>query len=243
MTALPPWVREGTNDNILERIKNPEIQERIKMDIEVGIEGWESWIQNNGFHNIFIASVKNEYWKDTAGKSITEITKMKNISDDITTFFRILIENELAVQVTIESMSEDDIRRIMVGRYHMVGTDGTGIPAAFTADAYHPRFFGTYPRILGKYVREENLITLEQAIRKMTSFPAQRLGLKNRGLIIEGNWADLVIFDADKVRDTATFENPYQLPEGIPYVIVNGVIVIDNGKKNRKAPGRVIRRA
>jgi N-acyl-D-amino-acid deacylase len=241
-TALPPWVREGTNDDILERIKKLEIQEQIKKDIEVGIESWESWIQNNGFHNIFIASVTSESWKDTPGKNIPEITLLKDISDDITTFFRLLIENELGVQVTIKSMSEDDIRRIMTGIYQMVGTDGAGIPAAFSAGAYHPRFFGTYPRILGKYVRDEKLLTLEQAIRKMTSFPAQRLGLKDRGLIIEGNWADLVIFDADRVRDTATFEDPYQLPEGIPYVFVNGVIVIENGKKNKKAPGRVIRR-
>lgn len=241
-TTLPPWVREGTNDDILERIKKPEIQEKIKKDIKAGIEGWESWIQNNGFHNIFIASVTSESWKDTPGKNISEITKFRGSSDDITTLFRLLIENELGVQVTIRSMSEDDIQRIMTGRYQMVGTDGAGIPAAFSAGAYHPRFFGTYPRILGKYVRDEKLLTIEQAIRKMTSFPAQRLGLKDRGLIFEGNWADLVILDLNKVRDTATFEDPYQLPEGIPHVIVNGVIVIENGKKNRKAPGRVIRR-
>ena len=241
-TALPPWVREGSNKEILERIKNPEIQEQIKKDIETGIEGWESWIGDNGFHNIFIASVIREYWKDAPGKNIAQITKLKNIPDDITTLFRLLIENELAVQVTIKSMSEDDIRRILTGRYHMVGTDGAGIPAAFSAGAYHPRFFGTYPRILGRYVRDEQLLVLEQAIRKMTSFPAQRLGLKDRGLIFEGNWADVVIFDPNKVRDTATFEDPYQLPEGIPYVIVNGVIVIENGKKNKKAPGKVIRR-
>ena len=241
-TALPPWVREGTNDNILERIKNPEIQERIKKDIEVGIEGWDSWIQNNGFHNIFIASVTSEYWKDTHGKNIPEITKLKDISDDITTFFRLLIENDLGVQVTIKSMSEDDIRRIMMSRYQMVGTDGAGIPAAFSAGAYHPRFFGTYPRILGKYVREEKILTLEQAIRKMTSFPAQRLGLQDRGLVREGNWADLVIFDPDKVIDKATYEQPYQLPEGIPYVLVNGVIAVERGKKNRKSPGKLIRR-
>ncbi|MFX0074785.1 MAG: amidohydrolase family protein [Candidatus Hermodarchaeota archaeon] len=241
-TALPPWAREGTNEDILERIKKLEIQEQIKKDIKIGIEGWESWIQNNGFHNIFISIVNNENWSDAVGKSITEITKMKNISDELTTFFRILIENELAVDITIRSMAEDDIRRIMKNKYQMVGTDGAGIPAAFSAGAYHPRFFGTYPRILGKYVREEKLITLEQAIRKMTSYPAQRLGLKDRGVIVEGNWADLVIIDADKVRDTATFEDPYQLPEGIPHVIVNGVIVIENGKKNKKAPGKVIRR-
>ena len=242
MTALPPWAREGSNEDILEHIKKPEIQEKIKQDIETGIEGWESWIKNNGFHNIFISTVGSEKWKDTASKSITEITKLRNFPDDFTTFFQILIDNNLSVNITIRSMAEDDIRRIMVGRYHMVGTDGAGIPAAYSAGAFHPRFFGTYPRILGKYVREEKLLLLEEAIRKMTSFPAQRLGLKDRGLIMERYWADIVIFDPDKVKDTATFEDPYQLPEGIPCVIVNGVIVIENGKKNKKAPGKVIRR-
>ncbi|GAJ18182.1 unnamed protein product, partial [marine sediment metagenome] len=133
-------------------------------------------------------------------------------------------------------------RRIMTSRYQMVGTDGFGIPASFSAGAYHPRCFGTYPRVLGKYVREEKIMTLEQAIRKMTSFPAQRLRLQDRGLVIEGNWADIVIFNPDKIIDKGTYEQPYQLPEGIPHVIVNGVIVVQNGKKNKKSPGIVIRR-
>jgi N-acyl-D-aspartate/D-glutamate deacylase len=124
----------------------------------------------------------------------------------------------------------------------MIGTDGFGVPASFSVGAYHPRCFGTYPRILGKYVRDDKILTLEQAIRKMTSFPAQRLGLRNRGLIKEGFWADIVIFNPLKVRDKATYEKPYQLPEGIPHVVVNGTVVIENGKKNKKAPGSVIRR-
>ncbi len=242
MAALPPWVREGENEDILNRIKKPEIQERIRKEVKDGIKGWENWIRDEGFHNMFISTVNYENWKDIITKNITEITKIKGLSDDFDTFFDLLIDNKLGVQITIKCMGEEDIRRIMVSRYQMFGTDGSGVPAAISSGAYHPRFFGTYPRILGKYVREEKVLTLEQAIRKMSSFPAQRLGIHDRGLIREENWADIVIFDPDKVIDKATYEQPYQLPEGIPYVIVNGVIVVERGKKNRKAPGKVIRR-
>lgn len=242
MTALPPWVREGKNEEILNRIKKLEIQERIRKEIKDGIKGWENWIHDEGFHNIFISTVINDNWKDIIAKNITEITKIKGLSDDFDTFFNLLIDNELSVMITIQSMGEEDILRIMTSRYQMVGTDGFGFPAAFSSGAFHPRCFGTYPRILGKYVREEKILTLEQAVRKMSSFPAQRLGLHDRGLVREGNWGDIVIFDPDKVIDKATYEQPYQLPEGIPYVIVNGVIVVEKGKKNKKAPGKVIRR-
>ncbi len=240
-TALPPWARKGSHDDILERIKDPEIQERIKNDVEKGIEGWENWIRDEGMKNLYIATVNSDKWKDVVGKNLTEITQIKGKSDDWETYFQLLIDNELGVMITIESMGEEDIRRIMTSRYQMVGTDGFGFPASFSAGAYHPRCFGTYPRVLGKYVREEKIMTLEQAIRKMTSFPAQRLRLQDRGLVLEGNWADIVIFNPDKIIDKGTYEQPYQLPEGIPHVIVNGVIVVQNGKKNKKSPGIVIR--
>lgn len=242
MTALPPWVREGKNEDILNRIKKTKIQERIRKDVKEGIEGWENWIRDDGFQNLYISTVTHDNWKDIISKNITEITKLKGFADDIDTFFNLLIDNELSVMTTIQDKGEEDIRRIMTSRYQMVGTDGSGVPASFSAGAFHPRFFGTYPRILGKYVREEKVLTLEQAIRKMTSFPAQRLGLQDRGLIREGNWADLVIFDPNKVIDKATYEQPYQLPEGIPYVFVNGVVAVERGKKNKKAPGKVILR-
>jgi N-acyl-D-amino-acid deacylase len=240
-TALPPWVREGDNETILERIKDPDIQKEIISNVEEGIEGWENWIQNEGMKNIYISTVISDKWKDTPTLNIPEITKIKGMADDWETFFALLIDNNLSVGITIESMGEEDIRRIMTGRYHMVGTDGFGIPGAFSSGAYHPRCFGTYPRILGKYVRDEKVLTLENAIRKMSSFPASKLGLQDRGLLLEGMWADIVLFDPLKVNDKATYENPYQRPEGIPYVIVNGTIVIKDGIKNKKAPGKVLK--
>ena len=124
----------------------------------------------------------------------------------------------------------------------MFGTDGAAIPNVPTLGKFHPRFYGTYPRVLGKYVREENILTLEDAIRRMTSFPAQKLGLKDRGLLKEGNLADIVLFNPDTVIDKATFDDPHQFPEGIPHVIVNGIIVVENYKQLRKYPGKVMRR-
>jgi N-acyl-D-amino-acid deacylase len=241
-SALPPWALEGDNKKVMERIKDPETRKKIKKDIEKGIKGWENWIRDIKFKNIYISAVSKEEWKDVAAKNISEITRIRVLSDDWETFFTLLIENELGVTVTLECQGEEDIRRIMTSRYQMVGTDGFGIPASFSVGAFHPRCFGTYPRVLGKYVREEKVLTLEQAIRKMTSFPAQRLGLQDRGLLLEGHWADIVLFNPDIVKDKATYEKPYQLPEGIPHVIVNGVIVVQDGKKNKKAPGIVIKR-
>ncbi|MHA1802989.1 MAG: N-acyl-D-amino-acid deacylase family protein [Promethearchaeota archaeon] len=241
-TALPGWAREGTKTEILERIRNPEIQARIRKEVEEGLLQGENWIKDERFENIYISSVSKKEWEDVMGKSISEITKMKNFKDDWETFFKLIIENELAVMVTIESMGEEDIRRIMTSRYQMVGTDGFGIPVAFSRGAFHPRCFGTYPRVLGKYVREEKLLTLEQAIRKMTSFPAQRIGIQDRGLLIENSWADIVIFNPDTIRDRATYERPYQTPEGISHVLVNGVVMIKDGKQSKKKPGMIIRR-
>jgi N-acyl-D-amino-acid deacylase len=242
VSTLPPWVREGEIDEILERIKKPENQIRIKSELEEYFESFENWIKENGFSNLYISSCSSKEWSGIAGKSISEITKIKGFSDDWETFFKLLINNELGVTVTIESMGEEDIRRIMTSRYQMIGTDGFGIPVSFSSGAFHPRCFGTYPRILGKYVREEKLLTLEQAIRKMTSFPAQRLGLQDRGLLLENYWADIVIFNPDTIIDKATYENPYQIPEGISYVLVNGQIVVKNGKQNKKKPGVIIKR-
>lgn len=242
VTTLPPWAREGDLEEIVIRLKNPDTQERIKKEVvkDVKYEGWENWIKNNGFDRLYISLVTTKKWKDLEGKSISEITRIKGKKDDWETLFELLLDEELGVQITLESMGEDDIRRIMTSKYQMVGTDGLGIPHDPSLGMFHPRFYGTYPRILGKYVREEKVLTLEDAIRKMTSFPAQRLGLQDQGLLKENMWADIVIFDPDTVVDKATYEEPHQFPEGITHVIVNGEIVVEDGKQLNRYPGKVL---
>jgi len=237
--SLPPWVREGDNEEVKTRLQDPELKEKIKREIIEDLGDWENLVKEDGFDRIFVASAPTERWKDILGKSIIEITKIKDYKDEWETYFELLLDDP---QITSEGQGEEDIRRIMASPYQMIGTDGAGIPNLPALGAFHPRFYGTYPRILGKYVREEKILTLEDAIRRMTSFPAQRLGLKDRGLIREGMCADIVMFNPDTVIDKATFEDTHQFPEGIPHVIVNGVIVVENNKQNRKRPGKVLRR-
>ena len=245
ITVLPPWVHLGGFEKLLERLRNPEDRDRIKKDITEGIEGWENWIKDGGFECIYIASVKTEKWRNMEGRNLTEITQLKEKADEWQTLFDILIDEKGEVAITIESMGEDDICRIMTGRYTMVGTDAWGVAptGVFGYGKPHPRYYGTYPRILGKYVREEGLLTLEDAIRRMTSFPAQRMGILDRGLLREGMWADIVVFDPDKVIDKATFSEPHQFPEGILHVLVNGESVVENERQTEKLPGKTLRRA
>ncbi len=241
-TTLPAWAREGGNEKILERLKNSELREKIKNDIMEDQNKWESWIKAVGFDHIFITFAKSKNWKDIEGLDISEITKIKGKADDWETYFDILIDEKADVSITIEGMDEEDIRRIMKGRYHMVGTDAMAMMHLPGFKINHPRAYGTYPKILGKYVRDEQVLTLEDAIRKMTSFPAQRIGLRDRGLLRENYWADIVIFDPKTVKDNATFQEPHQFPTGIEHVLVNGVIVVENEQQKRKYPGKVLRR-
>lgn len=242
-TSLPPWALEGGREKTLERIKDKEMRAKIKKDITEGLEGWENWIKNVGFEAIYISMVHTDKWRDIRGKSISQITDLKGFQNDWETYFQILMDENLDISITIGSMSEEDVRRIMKSKYQMVGTDGAGIPAVKGLGAVHPRMFGTYPRFIAKYVRGENILSLEEMIRKMTSFPAQKLELRDRGIIREENWADIVIFDKRKIKDNATYDNPHQFSSGINYVIVNGEIVVIKGKQRRKYPGKVLRRS
>jgi N-acyl-D-amino-acid deacylase len=244
ITALPPWVHVGGIESLLERLRKSEYRERIKRDCDVGIEGWENWIRDDGFESIYIASVKTEKWRPMEGKSLTDITQLKGYRDEWETLFEILIDEKGEATATMESMNEEDIRRIMRGRYTMVGSDAWAVAptGVFGYGKPHPRYYGTYPRILGKYVREERVLTLEDAIRRMTSFPAQRMGILDRGLLRKGMWADVVVFDPDRVMDRATFLEPHQFPEGILYVLVNGEIVVEENQQTEKLPGKLLRR-
>ncbi|UCG02580.1 MAG: D-aminoacylase [Candidatus Heimdallarchaeota archaeon] len=243
ITVLPPWVHIGGIEKILERLEDSKSLERIRKDITQGIKGWENWMKDLGTDKIYISSVKTERWKDVEGKSISEITKLKGKKDDFRTIFDLIREEKGEVSILVEGMHEEDIRRIMTNKFTMIGTDGWGVaPTGVLGHGKpHPRFYGTYPRVLGKYVRQEGLLRIEDAIRKMTSFPAQKLGLHDRGLIRENMWADIVIIDSNEVIDRATYDNPHQFPVGIKYVIINGEIVVKNEIQTEKLPGRILR--
>ena len=158
--------------------------------------------------------------------------------------FKLLLEEKGAVDMVIFEMNEDDVRRIMRHPLHMVCTDASNIASKgpFAKGKPHPRHFGAYPRILGRYIREYGLLSLEEAIRKMTSFPAQRFGIPDRGLLRPGKWADITVFDPSSVIDKATFRNPHQIPEGIKIVLVNGSIAAKAGKCTGTLSGKALRK-
>ena len=245
ITALPPWVREGGIEEALTRVGDEEIRKRIITEIENDVHKdesaiWENWIKTAGFENIFISTIVSEKWANATGLSIQEIAKKQGL-DEWDVFFSILLDDNGATMVTLRFMSEEDIRRIMTSKYQMFGTDGMATTPKLKSGIDHPRSYGTYPRVLGKYVREERTISLTDAIRRMTITPANRLGLTDRGRIETGAWADLVIFDRETIADIATYQEPNLFPVGIHCVLVNGEVVVEHGNQHPVYPGKVLR--
>lgn len=245
ITALPPWAREGGTEKALERVGDAVTRERIVKEISQDIKtdsaaAWENWIYNEGFANMFISTVGSKKWEHTTGLSFTEIAEREGL-DEWDVFFSILVDDKGSTMITTKMMSEEDVRRIMTSEYQTFGTDGMAAPPDCKSGIDHPRSYGTYPRVLGRYVREEGLLPLHEAIAKMTSRPAARLGLRDRGRIKPGLWADVVAFDPATIIDTATYEKPNEFPIGVEYVLVNGKIVVEGHTQHPVFPGMVLR--
>jgi len=240
-SLLPPYAHEGGVEKLVERLKNFEFRQKLREDMEKGVEDWHSMFEILGWENIVIAYCKGH--PEYEGRNISEIAESENL-DPFDFVFDLIVEEYASASVILFSMSEDDVRKVLESPFSMVGSDSSARATygVLSSGKPHPRAYGTFPRVLGKYVREEKVLTLQNAIRKMTSFPAQKLGLKDRGLIKEGMWADITIFDPNKIVDKATFANPHQYPEGIEYVIVNGKIVVEKGEHTKELPGKVLRR-
>ena len=236
---IPLWAQSGGIDEFLDRLKDTNQRSKIREEVKEGIGGlapkWET---------VILSSSNNHKNKELIGMSIIEIAQKRKI-DPAETALQLVEEEIGAVPVTVHNRLESDIRCFMDHPLAMFGSDGNAVsPNGFYKSGRpHPRFYGTYPRVLGRYVREKpSVLTLEGAIYKMTGFPAKRLCMKNRGLIRKGYIADLTIFDPKTVIDNATFDDPHQYPSGIPYVFVSGKPVIENGVHSNKTPGRVLRR-
>jgi len=239
--GIPSWAHEGGTEKMINRLKDPKTRLRIRREIRKGIPGWENLVGTAGPENVLITS--SEKHKNYQGKRISDLAKAKR-KDPFDFIFDLIIEERSRVGIVLFMINENDMRKVLSSPFSMIGSDaGAQAPYGPLGRAKpHPRSYGTFVRVLGKYSREEELLPLPEAIRKMTSLPARKIGLWNRGLVRVGNWADLVIFDEDTVADKATYTNPHQYPEGIKYVIVNGKIVIE-GKRHRKAlPGKVLRK-
>lgn len=238
---LPDWVHEGGVKRLLERLKDPQTRERIREDIEGDRLNWWNPIKTTEWGNIMISAVGSEKNREFEGKTIEEIAKLWD-RDSYDVLFDLLIEEESNVGMVLFMMSEDDVVTVMRHPTTMIGSDGSALSreGPLSKGKPHPRSYGTFPRILGKYVRDEKVLTLEDAVRKMTSLPAQKLILRDRGMLKEGCKADIVVFDPEKVKDMATYTDPHQQPEGILYVLVNGEIAVEDGKYIGKTAGKVL---
>jgi len=238
LTSLfPPWMLEGGIEKAIQRLKDFKIRKEIKDYILKGSLEWkENYIKSVGWDRIIITRCETEKNKKLEGKSLLEISKIMN-KDPFDAMFDLFIEEEGSITIITFIMDEKDIINIMKHPAGMIGTDGS----FFSSGKPHPRTYGTYPRVINKYVKQKKVLTLAQAIQKMTSMPAKKLGLKDRGVIKEGAWADITIFDFDKIMDKATYLNPRQYPEGIHYVLVNGKVVVKEGKFLNIFNGKVLR--
>lgn len=240
---MRPWVREQGAGKMVELLKDDSIRTRVIREMDNPGEDWENPAHGCGWDNIRIAMLKTEANRKYEGMSVQQIADHMGLSPAEATV-KLMIEEEAAIKAIYFAMSEEDLINIMKHPDAIFATDGRAVApyGPLGRGSVHPRYYGTYPRILGRYVREKQIIPLEEAIKKMTYLPAKKVGLKQRGLLKEGYWADITIFDKHNVIDVATFDNPHQYPVGIEYVLVSGQLVIEKGEHTGKLPGRVLKR-
>ncbi len=235
---LNTWVQEGGDDSLIARLKLPAVRARLKQELAAdSAQGIRTAART------MVNEVGADSLKIYQGKFLTEIGKMRG-EDAYDAAFDILIADSARTSAIYFSFNEDALRYVMKQPWVSVGQDAGAVSPDSTGkfrDRGHPRGFGTFPRILGRYVRQDSVITLEFAIRKMTSLAAQRVGIEDRGLLKPGMYADITVFDPNTVIDNSTFENPSQIATGINYVFVNGIAVLDNGKVTGALPGRALR--
>jgi len=242
--TIPSWAADGGADSLRARIARPEVRERLKQEVQTGSEGWWNIVKaSGGWDNIVLVNARNENNAHYEGMTIADVAQTTG-ADPADAAWDLVSEGEGRVMAIYHMMSEDDVQWALQRPWTSIGSDagaaltpglmdGLGLP--------HPRSYGTFARVLSRYVRETGTLSLEEAVRKMTSWPATRMRLDRRGIIREGAWADITIFDLDRISDRATYDEPVLFPEGIEYVLVNGVVVIEDGGTHTGArPGQVL---
>lgn len=240
--AMPPWVQEGGLDKWIERMKDPAVRARVVADMRDPSPSWENILQRAGPKGALLLEFKNPKLKPLAGKTLDEVAKMRGVSPEEAAM-DLVVEDGSRVGVAYFLMSEDNVRREVALPWVSFGSDAAA-PAPegiFLQSSEHPRAYGNFVRVLARYVRDEKVISLQEAIRKLSAFPAQNLSLKSRGMLREGYFADVVVFDPATVQDHATYDNPHQLATGMDDVWVNGVQALRDGKATGAPSGRVVR--
>lgn len=238
---LPDWATEGGPDAVVERLRNPAMRQQIITEILARHPDWDSTTEGSHWERVVIAVARNN--RDLQGKSILRIARERHCHP-VDAVLDILIEEHTFVSAARFTLSEEDVRTVLRHPLTMIGSDAiaTAPMGKMSVDRVHPRNYGTFPRVLGRYVRELRVLSLPEAVHKMTGLPAQRLGLHDRGFLHEGAIADITVFNPLTVQDTATFAEPHQLPLGIEYVLVRGKVALEHGAPTGVLAGEVLRK-
>jgi N-acyl-D-amino-acid deacylase len=241
--TMPPWVQEGGHEAWVERLKDPEVRQRVRQEMNAYRDNWENgFLEAGSPENILLIGFKNPALKHLTGKTVAQVAAMRGSSPE-ETIMDLVVEDDSRVGAIYFSMSEENVRRQIRLPWVSFGSDeaSQAPEGVFLLSNPHPRAYGTFARLFGKYVRDEKIILLEEAIRRLTSLPAINLRLDRRGTLKVGYYADLAIFDPDTIRDHATFEQPQQYASGMAHVFVNGEQVLKDGEHTGAKPGRVVR--
>ncbi|MFC1729671.1 amidohydrolase family protein [candidate division KSB1 bacterium] len=240
--AMPPWVQEGGNEEWFRRLQDPEIRERVKKEMTTPTDEWENLFLAAGPDNVLLSGFRNDELKNLTGKTLTEVAQMRGKSPEETAI-DLVVEDQSRVSTVYFLMSEDNVKKKVALPWMSFDSDAASIApeGVFLKSNPHPRAYGTFARLLGKYVREEKIIPLEEAVRRLTSFPASNMKIQSRGMLNPGYYADIVIFDPETIIDHATFEDPHQYSTGVQHVFVNGVQVLKDGEHTGAKPGMVVR--
>ncbi len=240
---VPYWAHAGGRAELIKRLKDPATRERIKRDMQEGLPGWESHVKATGWETIVVARcpVHESY----EGKSVAQIARDegKDAYDLALDLMLEGLEGRGSTSIRIFGQGEEDRRKVLTSHLSMIGSDGYALApyGVLGKGFYHPRMYGCFPRLFRKYVREERLLTFEEAVRKATSLAAQKLGIRDRGLLREGMWADVIVVDPQRIADRATEDQPYLYPVGIEYVVVNGAVTVAKGEHTGALAGQVLR--
>jgi N-acyl-D-amino-acid deacylase len=240
--AMPLWVQEGGHDAWVEALRDPDIRARVVTEMTTPGGDWENLYLAAGPENMLLLSFKSDALKPLTGMTLAEVATMRGTSP-AETAIDLVIEDDTRVGTAYRVMSEENVSKKMAKKWVSFGSDAeaSATEGVFLESNTHPRAYGTFARVIGKYVRDEGALSLEEAIRRMTSQPAQNISIRDRGQLTEGYYADIVVFDPDEVQDHATFEEPHQYSTGVVHVIINGVQVLKDGEHTGATPGRVVR--
>jgi len=241
--AMPPWVQEGGFKEWKKNLQDPQIRNKVMKEMVTPTDEWENFfIASGGPENIVLVGFKTDTLKYLTGKTLKEIADIRGKSPEETAIDLVIDDDSRVVTVYFLMSEENIVKKIKIPWISFGSDEGSLAPeGVFLESNPHPRAYGNFARLLGKYVRDEKIISLEEAIKRMTSLPAENLKLKRRGRLEEGCFADIVIFDPEKIKDNATYDKPHQYSEGVRDVFVNGVQVLKDGEHTGEKPGRVVR--